>query len=318
MREYYKTDSGVLYQGDVLEVLKSLPDESIDCVITSPPYWALRDYGVDGQLGLEPTFQEYLEKLWQIFDEIYRVLNPTGTCWVNLGDTYGQNWRGSNKQNEWHRLKRSKGEVDFMGKKKPNRGGIPDKCLLQIPARFSIGMIERGWILRNEIIWHKPNAMPSSVKDRFTVDFEKIFFFVKRKKYYFKQQLEQLKHTNASGMRFGGNAAKQYGNAVYSGRVYDASKLSGRNKRTVWTISTKPFKDAHFAVFPPDIPEICIKAGCPENGTVLDPFMGSGTTAVVTEQSNRKWIGIELNPEYCEIAKKRIESVVKEKKMYLF
>jgi len=351
---YFETGGGVLYHGDVLSVLKRLPSESVDCIITSPPYWALRDYGDAtsrvwggspdcehefeydekrialqsandefkrpwrenasgiavhgfcvkcgawyGQLGLEPTFNMYLEHLWMIFDEAYRVLKKTGTLWVNLGDTYYGGGKG--KTNGMNKAGGIGGERFRMAK-------YPQKSLLMIPERFAIGMIERGWILRNQIIWHKPNAMPASVKDRFTVDFEKIFFFTKQKKYYFEQVREPLKHVNANCMGFGGNKSNGYGKQTYSGRVYDASSLSGRNKRTVWTITTKPFKEAHFAVFPPDLVETPIRAGCPESGIVLDPFMGSGTTAIVAERLGRKWVGVELNPEYCEIAKRRILS----------
>jgi site-specific DNA-methyltransferase (adenine-specific) len=295
MNRYFETEDGTLYNNDVLEVLKQLPDESIDCVITSPPYWALRNYGVEGQLGLEPTFQEYLEKLWEIFDEVYRVLKPTGTCWVNLGDTYSGSGKGAGYNGK------SK-EVWRFSKRPKIREGIPSKSLCLIPERFAIGMIERGWILRNEIIWHKPNCMPQSVKDRFTVDFEKIFFFVKQRKYYFEQQIEntQAKQIEKRMLR------EQREN--YNGKYahIQPKRTMKRNKRTVWFINTKPFKGAHFAVFPPEIPEICIKAGCPKGGIVMDIFMGAGTTADVAEQLNRRWIGIEINEEYCEIAKKRI------------
>ena len=172
-------------------------------------------------------------------------------------------------------------------------------------------MVERSWILRNVIIWHKPNAMPESVKDRFTVDFEYIYFFVKQKKYYFKQQLEPyMKPLN----RWGGEEVIPKNNSKWDEatgqQTYRYRSMrpnpKGRNKRTVWSVNTKPFSDAHFAVFPPDIPKICIKAGCPDDGIVLDPFMGSGTTAVVVEKLGRKWIGIELNPQYCEMTKKRV------------
>ncbi len=295
---YFETENGILYCNDVLKQLAKLPDGSVDCVITSPPYWALRDYGIEGQLGLEPTFIEYLENLWQIFDEIYRVLKKSGTCWVNLGDTY---YGGG------------KGKTEGMNKAGGICGGsfknmdYAQKSLCMIPERFAIGMIERGWVLRNQIIWHKPNAMPQSVKDRFTIDFEKIFFFVKQRKYYFKQQFEPHKSKPHGGqiVAKSSDVNVQYG----IGGVDRFYKPQGRNKRTVWPITTKPFKGAHFAVFPPDIPEICIDAGCPDDGIVLDPFFGSGTTGVVAGQLCKKWIGIELNPDYCEIAKQRLTAI---------
>ena len=310
---YFETENGILFNGGVLEILKKLPAESIDNIITSPPYWALRDYGVEGQIGLEKDFNEYLEKLWQTFDEIYRVLKATGTCFVNLGDTYygGGNNRGNTKQ--------------LSPKQASNRGAIGQvnmkwnfkqykaKSLCMIPERFAIGMIERGWILRNVIIWHKPDAMPESVKDRFTRDFEYIYFFAKNKKYYFEQQFEPFSEAFLQRIKYTYNefkgdiqgAVKSKGANRFAEKV-KAGIAKGRNKRTVWSISKKPFKGLHFAPFPPDIPEICIKAGCPDGGIVLDPFMGSGTTAVVAEKLNRRWIGIEINEEYCKIAKQRI------------
>jgi len=240
--------------GDCLEVLKTLPSESVDCCMTSPPYWALRDYGVVGQLGLEPTFQEYITKLCDIFDEVKRVLKKEGTCWVNLGDTYNSKPIGRQVD-----PLRSKGQYEH---KKPFLEDISEKCLLQIPSRFAIEMCNRGWILRNEIIWHKPNCMPSSVKDRFTVDFEKVFFFVKSKKYYFETQYEphESKPHKYNGKKIqiaaGNSRAESDGSEFYNPQ--------GRNKRAVWRITTKPYKEAHFATFPPELVETPIKAGCPQ------------------------------------------------------
>jgi len=293
--EYFRTSHGILYCGDAYEILQSLESESIDCVVTSPPYWAKRDYGVDGQLGLEPDFQQYLEKLWQVFDEVYRVLKPTGTCFVNLGDTYYGGGKG-----QTNGINKAGG----IGGEKFKNMEYPPKSLCLIPERFAIGMIERGWILRNVIIWHKPNAMPESVKDRFTVDFEYIYFFTKSKKYYFQRIIEPYTskpHTEGHKHKY-----RDHGLISYR-EVLNFYTQGGRNKRTVWSINTKPFKDAHFAVFPPDIPETCIKAGCPSDGIVLDPFLGSGTTAIVAEQLGREWIGIELKQEYCELVKKRFK-----------
>jgi len=296
-----------IIQGDALQVLKTLKSESIDCVVTSPPYWGLRNYGVDGQIGLETNFQEYLDKLWKIFDEVYRILKLTGTCWVNLGDTY---FTGINN-NDRKKVDGAKKGIE------PIKCKLPNKCLVQIPSRFAIGMVERGWILRNEIIWHKPNAMPSSVKDRFTIDFEKIFFFVKQEKYYFKQQFEPFSDTTFKRIKYAYNqckgdiqgAVKSKGSQKFAENVNNGN-LKGKNKRTTWFINTASFKGSHFAVFPKDIPEICIKAGCPKNGIVLDPFMGSGTTAVVAKMLGRNYLGIELNSKYIEMANKRIYEVL--------
>jgi site-specific DNA-methyltransferase (adenine-specific) len=280
--------------GSNIDILKTLPDESVNCCITSPPYWALRDYGVDGQLGLEPTFQEYLDKLIAIFDEVKRVLRKDGTCWVVLGDTYsgGVNSNDSKKVYGAKTLKPIKAI------------GFQCKSLLQIPSRFAIMMTDHGWILRNEIIWYKPNAMPSSVKDRFTVDFEKVFFFVKNKKYWFEQQLEKLIYKPHKPNNKKADLSRL---DLLEDRIW--GNPQGRNKRCVWQIPTKPFKEAHFAVFPPTLVVPMIKAGCPENGIVLDPFIGSGTVAEVALKLNRHFIGIELSPEYCEMAKKRIKEI---------
>lgn len=284
-----------IYNGNALDVLKTFPDECVDMVITSPPYWALRDYGAEGQLGLESTFQEYINKLCDIFDEVKRVLKKSGSCWVNLGDAYSGSGKGV--------------------------GGIKSKSLLQIPSRFAIEMCNRGWILRNEIIWHKPNAMPQSVRDRFTVDYEKLFFFVKSKKYYFEQQKEPMITTNTNPPRgskgvlgqknSGLRKQDQIGRADYTGfnKRYLPPKDLMRNKRSVWSINTKPFKEKHFATYPEELIITPIKACCPENGIVLDPFMGSGTTAVVARDLGLKYVGIELNPDYIKIADKRLAQI---------
>lgn len=318
-----------IYRGDALEVLKSFPDESVDCVVTSPPYWALRDYGVEGQLGLEPTFEEYINKLCDIFNEVKRVLKKEGTCWVVMGDTYNGTKIGKTDKKVSDYVKQSQSK---LVKRKNN---LPAKCLLQIPSRFAIEMCNRGWILRNEIIWHKPNCMPSSVKDRFTVDFEKIYFFVKNKKYYFETQYEPFSEVYLKENRPPGVLRQRlYQNSKYvkSGMIKiektrqrawqndplmlrgkDARMIThldrGRNKRCVWSITTKPFKEAHFAVYPEDLIITPIKAGCPIGGIVLDPFMGSGTTAVVAKKLGRNYIGIEINPEYVKIAEKRINAI---------
>lgn len=297
----------MIIQGDSLQELKQLPDESVDCCVTSPPYWALRDYGVEGQLGLEPTFQEYITKLCNIFDEVKRVLKKSGTCWVNMGDTYSGNKEGKTDNKVSSYLK-----DNSKGIKK--RATIKEKCLCQVPSRFAIEMTNRGWILRNEIIWHKPNCMPSSAKDRFTVDFEKVFFFVKSKKYWFETQYdksiwyEKDKRAITGGITKSGKSVSDQGNQYAINKSGSFNKEAGkRNKRCVWRINTKPFKEAHFAVYPDTLIEPMIKAGCPKGGVVLDPFFGAGTTAVVAKRQNKDYIGIELNPEYIEIAKKRLK-----------
>jgi site-specific DNA-methyltransferase (adenine-specific) len=314
-------------------MLKKLPDSSIDCCVTSPPYWALRDYGMQGQLGLEQTFQEYIARLCDVFDEIKRVLKPEGTCWVNLGDTYSTVSGRQGKPDLYGKQpKFSKGADAAMPEK--IRTDYPDKCLLQIPSRFAIEMTDRGWILRNEIIWHKPNCMPQSVKDRFTSDFEKIFFFVKKQKYWFETQFEPfqddaIKKIFERNAKFSGQKARRNGRQQHRGKAWtsdmggggtsfvghsgyykaDGTLLvnpRGRNRRCVWRVPTKPFKKAHFAVYPEALIETPIKAGCPVGGIVLDPFFGSGTTGVVAQRLGRDYLGIELNPEYIEIAERRL------------
>jgi site-specific DNA-methyltransferase (adenine-specific) len=249
--------------GDCLEELKKLPNESVNCCMTSPPYWALRDYGISGQLGLEPTFQEYINKLCGIFDEVKRVLRKDGTCWVNLGDTYSGSGVGQKDTG-----KAVYNKDDF--RKESTKTNLPDKSLCNIPSRFSIEMQNRGWILRNVIIWHKPNCMPSSVKDRFTIDFEYLFFFVKSKKYWFETQYENCAEVTLKDKRFGKGLYKvKSGKQVGKNKVEYALKgyycnSFNRNKRAVWRITTKPFKESHFATYPEELCETPIKAGCPE------------------------------------------------------
>lgn len=325
-----------IYQGDCLSVLKTLPENKIDMCITSPPYWALRDYGVGGQLGLETTYEEYINKLCDIFDEVKRVLKKEGSCWVVIGDTYAGSGNGSNdyrNENSKNFSNIDQYYIKYAGQKS-GKTDIPDKSLVMIPFRFAIEMVNRGWILRNTIIWHKPNCLPESIKDRFTNDFEYVFFFVKNKKYYFKQQFEPVKQSsidrlnravsnknkwvkgadgqtphNLSQPHPNYKKCKSRGANYFEGTDHLVSPFDpkkGRNKRTVWEIPTAQFKGNHFATFPNKLIEPLIDAGCPENGIVLDPFMGSGTTACVSLQQNKNYIGIELNQEYCEIANKRI------------
>lgn len=307
--------SNKIIKGDALKILKTLPSESINCIVTSPPYWALRDYGVKGQLGLEKTFQEYINKLCDIFEEAKRVLKKDGTCFVNMGDSYiGTIPKTAKDAGKNSIIAKKLASAYFTGGTRNQT--LPDKCLAQIPSRFAIEMTNRGWILRNEIIWNKPNCMPSSVKDRFTVDFEKIYFFVKNKKYFFKTQFEPFESNAYDKARMakarevhGGKWADQSGGAIKTQRAFVAGNKEGRTKRTVWKINTKPFLGAHFATFPEALVEPMIESGCPQGGVVLDPFFGAGTTAVVALKLNRKYLGIELNQEYIKIAKKRINLI---------
>ncbi len=385
--------------GDALGELRKFPSESVDCLVTSPPYWALRDYNTRplvwdgdqkcrhgwetmkqkwhsdrgsnkrkeifddkfqtrgtindvckkcsawrGSLGQEPRMELFIKHLCDIFDEVKRVLKKTGTCWVNIGDTYSATrWTGNGKGQPMNKFK--DGHRDINPEKIT---GLEDKNLVLIPFRFALEMQSRGWIVRNVIIWHKPSCMPSSAKDRFTVDFEYLFLFAKNKNYYFETQYEpvqecsiarlnravsnkhkwlkgpdgQTQHTmnrprpNRNKYKGGGDVGRKNNCAIstyqFDGGDYLVSPFNpelGRNKRCVWRISTKPFKEAHFAVFPEELVETPIKAGCPKSGIVLDPFMGSGTTAVVAKRLGRNYVGIELNPKYIKMAERRIRAV---------
>jgi len=319
---YYDVTSAdmknVILQGNALDVLKELPDEYINCVVTSPPYWGLRDYDVEDQLGLEPTFELYIKHLCDIFDEIKRVLKKEGTCWVNLGDSYSNSGKGGDSNKMYAKKHTQFGKIcDIRRHGKPTRvKNLLSKCLCLIPQRFAIEMCNRGWILRNTIIWHKPNCMPSSVTDRFTVDFEYLYFFVKNKKYWFEQQYQP--YAKSSFNRYIYPVAdhnvslNQRKEGWVTTKNRDKRKIlnmnpKGVNKRTVWTIPTQSFSEAHFAVYPEELITTPIRAGCPEGGIVLDPFGGAGTSGVVAKKLNRNYILIELNPEYIKIAENRIK-----------
>ncbi len=274
-------------EGDAHDVLQSFPAGSVNCIITSPPYYRQRNYeDSDQQLGQEASPAAYVERLVEIMDGCRRVLADDGTLWLNIGDKY-------------------------------ERGGQ-----LGMPWRVALAMIDDGWTLRSDIIWHKPNAMPSSVKNRPTVDHEYVFFFTKSKDYYYNADAIREPHvtfSENSKMRGGRNHFGKRGgtpeegknagdNNLHDGRWDQAFHPKGRNKRTVWSIPLGKFRDAHFAVFPEKLVETCIEAGCPEDGVVLDPFCGSGTTLLVAQRLERKWIGIDCVEKYCEMARERLAS----------
>lgn len=319
-----------LLQGDCRDVLKTLPEKSVYCCVTSPPYWGLRDYGVDGQLGMESTPEEYVQNMVEVFREVKRVLRNDGTLWLNLGDSYCGSGRGVN----------SDGSIAASGKQATNTGSItgaikkcPDienlknKDLVGIPWRVAFALQADGWYLRQDIIWHKPNPMPESVTDRCTKAHEYIFLLSKSPKYYFDNDVIKEKSTTFENRPHGvvrdrefdyDSKQKQLRNSKsLAEKQRQASTSSGgiekstlgvsqdRNKRSVWTVKTSPYTGAHFAVFPPDLIRPCILAGCPPKGTVLDPFGGSGTTGMVAEQEGRHAILIELNEEYIDLQKQR-------------
>ena len=375
-----------IIHGNALETLRNIPDESVNCVVTSPPYWGLRFYGEEtktiwdgnpdcehewgeeiitarhkkgetnpgkekwykdndaitpiagnfclkcgawyGQLGLEPALDMFINHLLQITVELKRVLKKTGTLWWNMGDNYKSSG-GPSRHWGYSDPKYPNGrDINYIEPSSLPQGNIQPKSLCLQNFRLAQRMIdEQGWILRNILIWHKLNSTPQSVKDRFTVDFEPVFFFVKSKKYYFKQQFEPY---TAPLNRWGGEQLKANGESIWDDgtgqSMYRNRNMrpneNGRNKRCVWSINTQPFKGAHFAVFPEKLVEPMIKAGCPKRidygynacncnvgfkpGIVLDPFMGAGTVAVVAKKLGRDYVGIELNPEYIKIAEKRI------------
>jgi site-specific DNA-methyltransferase (adenine-specific) len=308
-----------VYNEPCLDTLKSMADKSIDCVITSPPYWQLRDYGYDGQWGLEPTFNEYLEHLWQLMDEIYRVLKDEGTCWVNLGDTYARGTRA--KYAHSNQSLRSKHEHLIEPNTKPDYNGL-DKCLLLIPHRFAIGCIDRGWIVRNDIIWAKRNGMPESVTDRFTKKHEYIFFMVKSEKYYFNLDAIRDKHKAESITRNKYALAKYDDENASRNREFKAGEFlheNGKNPGSVsdfWDVTTKGSSDQHFASYNTDLIKKPILAGCPEGGLIYDPFMGTGTTAMAALRSNRNFIGSEMSTEYIKICENNIKPYLQQTKLF--
>ena len=299
-------ETNIIHVGDNLFHLTNIPDNSVDMCVTSPPYYNLRDYKNSGQIGAENTVKDFVENLCKVFDEIHRILKPTGSCWVNIGDTYDK------------------------------------KRLLQVPSRFEIAMCDRGWHLRNEIIWSKPNPQPISSKDRFWGNHEKFFWFVKDvKKYYFNRDailvpqaeisIRRMFSKNNMSKRKDFNTTSKEGFAISSNsqdkhyarmreemgidkefnyeELIKSGKCPMRPEFDTWDIPSVTYKGAHFAVYPPELIEKPILSCCPEQGIVIDPFMGSGTTGEVAKLNNRRYIGLELNPEYAILANERISKV---------
>ena len=298
--------------GDVFDRLADLPDDSVDCVVTSPPYWGLRDYGVEGQIGLEATMSDHINKMVWVFEAVRRVLKPTGTLWVNYGDAYATTPNGKTHLTGDKRVRSDKDDRTFTDKpvNTAAQSGLPSKSLLMLPARLAIALQDAGWLLRSEIIWAKPNPMPESAKDRPTQAHEKIFLFSKSARYFY--DADAVKEPARYGEPNSPHAIKSPYGQGYTRRAASSAGsngrivIEGRNLRNVWTIPSSPFPDAHFATFPPALAERCIKAGCPAGGHVLDPFGGAGTTGLVAARLGRSATLIELNPEYAKIARRRI------------
>lgn len=325
-----------IYNIDCREGLKLLDDNSIDCCVTSPPYWGLRDYGVEGQIGLEDSLQEYIDEMVKVFREVKRVLKPEGTLWLNLGDSYvGTGGDRKNKvKNELFQTQQEHGPKvgRYSRTKKIKNDGLKPKDLIGIPWRVAFALQEDGWYLRRDIIWNKTNCMPEAVKDRPTTSHEYIFLLSKSRTYYYDHEAIKEDCVNGDpnpprgsegvignknkGRRLKGNSKTFRGGGAYTkGQSFDNAStaereshgnipnlLLKRNRRSVWNVATDNFKEAHFATFPPKLITPCILAGAPKNGLILDVFMGSGTTAKVAIENQRNYIGFELNSEYIKIA----------------
>jgi DNA modification methylase len=298
MSIYYTDDRVTLHHGAALDVLSTLPAGSVDCIVTSPPYFGLRDYGVDGQLGVEASPAEFVEALTLTLCEARRVLADDGTLWLNLGDSYYSgkgNPTGIDAKNPARR-----GHARTLDK--PGADWARPKNLLGIPWRVAFALQDDGWNLRNDIIWAKPNAMPESVSDRLANRHEHLFMLTKSRRYWF--DLDAVREPHAAST-VSAAARKRIPYAAPGQRANLKTRgmnERGKNPGDVWNITTKPFRDAHFAVFPPELPDRCIRAGCKPGGTVLDPFSGSGTTGMAALALGRKYVGIELNAEYLDIS----------------
>ena len=261
--------------GDVREELRKLPGESVHCIVTSPPYWGVRDYGVAGQIGAEPVLQDYVDALVAVFREARRVLRADGTFWLNIANTYssgGRTWRDDDAKNKGR----------GMSYRPPTPDGLKPKDLIGVAWMVAMGLQLDGWYLRNDIIWNKPNCQPESVKDRLTVSHEYLFMFSKEERYWFDQEAIRESRKDGTGMK---------------------------NRRTVWSINTEAYAEAHFAVFPTELVRPCILAGSRAGDVVLDPFFGAGTVGLVAAEHRRQCIGIELNPDYVAMAQRRISAV---------
>lgn len=303
--------------GDALEMLRTLPDNSVHCCVTSPPYYALRDYGVDGQIGREDTPAQYVARLTDVFSEVRRVLRPSGTLWLNIADTYA----GKGNQGDSVDPKYPNGRTGQTVAINRRVEGCKAKDMIGIPWMLAFALRDSGWYLRSDIIWMKANPMPESCKDRPSRCYEHVFLLTKSRSYYYDAAAIAEPVAESTPMRMRRKFGKNKYSAGIPGQAHqhlNDYRPNGyaeedipllRNKRDVWQINFVPYKGAHFAAYPPKLVETCLLAGCPQDGIVLDPFLGSGTTAAVAKQMGRHYIGIELNPDYCELAKQRIGGV---------
>jgi DNA modification methylase len=327
LRAYFADDTVALYHGDALNVARQFASGSADCIVTSPPYYGLRDYGIEGQYGLEDSPAEYVENIRLLFAELRRVLADDGTCWINLGDSYysGRGNPGPNAADKKQAARR--GWVRPVDR--PGQEWAKPKNLLGIPWRVAFALQDDGWILRNAVIWHKPNAMPESVTDRLSRRYEHVFLFSKSQRYWF--DLNPIREACATQRESALNWARSTKEADIPGQLrrhhredrtpyapgmnkqnlkaatgrqhkLSANHPGARNPGDVWSMPTQPFAEAHFAVYPPALPTRCILAGCKPGGTVLDPFSGSGTTGYAAQQLSRKYVGIDLSRDYLDLS----------------
>lgn len=304
---YYEDGSVCLWLGDALEVLEGLPSGSVDCVVTSPPYYGLRDYGVDGQIGLEETPDGYVSRLAGVFREVGRVLRDDGTLWLNLADSYASAPspdRGERSQMRGRKHARAQTAAASL----PRRFDRPRKRLLGIPWRVAFSLQDDGWILRSEIIWHASNKMPESVRDRPTRAHETVFLLSRNASYHYDAAAVRQPLAESSVRRLSQDVPSQRGSDRVPGKVNGPMKAvgspAGRNIRDVWGINTTPFTGAHFATFPEALPSTCIMAGCRPGGVVLDPFSGSGTTGLAALKAGCRYVGIDINPAYLDLSLK--------------
>lgn len=311
--------TATVHTGEALSVLRSLTDSSVHCCVTSPPYWGLRDYGVDGQIGLEETPAEFLARLVAVFEEVRRVLRADGVCWVNMGDSYANDAKWGGSSGGKNRASTNGGE----GFRQRRDTGLKPKDLIGMPWRLAFALQDAGWWLRSDCIWHKPNPMPESVADRPTKAHEYVFLLTKSARYFYDADAVREPLAAKTLTTFGREETRRmspersdfikadnwaHAVKVRKPRLNDEGEIAGANMRTVWSIATQPFHGAHFATFPEALAERCILAGCPDGGTVLDPFTGSGTTGVVAVRHGRSFVGCELNPDYADMARRRITS----------
>lgn len=314
---------GKIIISDALAALKTLPDESVNMCVTSPPYYGLRDYDVVGQIGLEPTPEEYIDRLVAVFREVRRTLRSDGTLWIVIADSYAGSGKGAAAYPDnaaRYKQGTNKGMVGAKATSGVKTPGIKPKDMIGIPWMLAFALRKDGWYLRSDIIWHKPNVMPESVKDRPTKSYEHVFLLAKSRKYYYDNDAVLVPARYDGRKETINKGSSKYEGVMVPGNNPQSQHVAGKpherwrfkdgkpvkNRRDVWSVNTKPFKGSHFATFPPELIRPCIRAGCPKGGVVLDPFIGSGTTALVAIQEARDYVGIELQPKYESLIKERV------------